>query len=84
VTVGALRQVVPDALAFAFELLAPGVELEIVEVPARGCCRMCGAASALDAFPLACAACGGLDVEIVAGEELRVESLDVEEMEVVA
>ena len=82
VEVGHLRQVVPDALVFAFELLAPGVELEIVEVPAEGLCRACGAVTVFDGFPLACAACGSLDVEIVRGEELRVESLDVEEQEV--
>jgi hydrogenase nickel incorporation protein HypA/HybF len=82
VEVGHLRQVVPSALAFAFELLAPGVELEIVEVPAEGSCRACGALTVFDGFPLACAACGSLDMEVVRGEELRVESLDVEEQEV--
>jgi hydrogenase nickel incorporation protein HypA/HybF len=81
VEVGHLRQVVPPALAFAFELLAPGVELEIVEVPAEGRCRDCGVVTAFDGFPLACAACGGLDVEVVRGEELSVESLEVEEPE---
>ena len=30
------------------------------------------------AFPLACAACGGLDVDVVRGEELQVESLELE------
>jgi len=82
VEVGHLRQVVPSALAFAFELLAPGVELEIVEVPAEGRCRDCSVLTVFDGFPLACAACGGLDVQVVRGEELRVESLDVEEQEV--
>ena len=81
VQVGHLRQVVPCALAFAFELLAPGVELEIVEVPAAGRCRECGADTPLPVFPLTCARCGGLDVEIVRGEELLVESLEVEVQE---
>jgi hydrogenase nickel incorporation protein HypA/HybF len=78
VQVGHLRQVVPSALAFAFELLEPGVELEIVEVPAAGRCRACGADTPLPVFPLTCAACGDLDVEIVRGEELLIESLEVE------
>ena len=82
VAVGHLRQVVPSALEFAFELLAPGVELEIVDVPAAGSCRACGSESRLDGFPLICPACGSADLEVVAGEELRVESLDVEEEEV--
>jgi hydrogenase nickel incorporation protein HypA/HybF len=87
VAVGHLRQVVPSALEFAFELVAngtalAGAELVLDEVPAAGRCRACGAESRLDGFPLTCAACGGWDVEVVAGEELRVESLDVEEQEV--
>ena len=86
VAAGHLRQVVPSALEFAFELLAQGTELEgaelmIEEVPAAGRCRSCGAEGRLDGFPLACRACGGWDVEVTPGEELRVESLDLEEEE---
>jgi hydrogenase nickel incorporation protein HypA/HybF len=81
IEVGHLRQVVPEALAFAFDLLAPGVELEIVEVPAEGACRACGTVTVFDGFPLACAACASLDMEIVRGEELLVESLEVERSE---
>jgi hydrogenase nickel incorporation protein HypA/HybF len=84
VSVGHLRQVVPSALEFAFELCAhgtrvEGAELALEEVPAAGWCRTCGADSLFDGFPLLCQECGGSDVEIVAGEELRVESLDVDE-----
>ena len=87
VAAGHLRQVVPAALEFAFELVAQGTvldgaELAIVPVPAVGRCRACGEESRLDGFPLACARCGGWDVEVIAGEELRVESLDIEEEEV--
>jgi hydrogenase nickel incorporation protein HypA/HybF len=87
VSVGHLRQAVPSALSFAFELVTQGTALEgaelvLEEVPARGRCRACGVQSRLDGFPLACRACGGHDVEVVAGEELRVESLDLEEEEV--
>jgi hydrogenase nickel incorporation protein HypA/HybF len=87
VAAGHLRQVVPAALEFAFELVAQGTVLEgaelvIVPVPAAGRCRACGAESRLDGFPLACVHCGGWDVEVTAGEELRVESLDVEEEEI--
>jgi hydrogenase nickel incorporation protein HypA/HybF len=87
VAVGHLRQVVPSALAFAFELVAQGTpaegaELVMKQVPAGGCCRACGIESRLDGFPLVCPACGSADVEVIAGEELLVESLDVEEEEV--
>jgi hydrogenase nickel incorporation protein HypA/HybF len=84
VRVGHLRQVVPDALAFAFQLTAEGTpvagaELELEEVPAAGCCRACGRESELEAFPLRCAGCGGLDLELTAGEELQVDSLVLDE-----
>jgi len=84
VRVGALRQVVPSALEFSFELVAAGTavegaELGLEHVPAEGCCRACGAESVMTGFPLSCPACGGLDVEVVAGEELLVDSLDLEE-----
>ena len=48
-------------------------------MPAAGVCRDCGAESALPDFPLCCARCGGLDVEVTAGEELLVDSLELEE-----
>ncbi|MEA2225730.1 MAG: hydrogenase nickel incorporation protein HypA/HybF [Solirubrobacteraceae bacterium] len=84
VRVGHLRQVVPDSLDFAFALLTPGTaldgcELQIAHVPAVGLCRDCGARSALEGFPLRCARCEGLDVEVIAGEELLVDALELEE-----
>jgi hydrogenase nickel incorporation protein HypA/HybF len=87
VSVGHLRQVVPTALSFAFELVAQGTAAEgatlvLEEIPAAGRCRACGVESRLDGFPLTCRACGGFDLEVTAGEELRVESLDLEEEEV--
>ena len=83
--VGHLRQVVPSALAFGFELVAEGTpvegaELEMENVPATGLCRDCGAESQLKTFPLQCGACGGFELELLTGEELFVESLELEEV----
>jgi hydrogenase nickel incorporation protein HypA/HybF len=82
--VGYLRQVVPSALSFGFGLLAEGTpvegaELEMEQVPAEGRCRGCGVESLLVDFPLQCGWCGGFDLEILKGEELMVESLELEE-----
>ena len=83
VQVGRLRQVVPAALEFSFELCAHGtvaegaaLELEVLPVGVR--CPSCAAESQPAGFPLACAACGALNVDVVQGEELRVQSLSLE------
>jgi len=81
--VGHLRQIVPSALEFSFELCAQGTAaegatLEWKEVPAAVTCRSCGADSEPSDFPLICGGCGGLDIEVVRGEELLVESLELE------
>ncbi len=86
VKVGHLRQVVPSALEFAFELVAEGTpvagaRLELEEVPARGRCRDCGAERTMNGFPLVCGGCGSFDVEVIAGEELLVDALELEEDE---
>lgn len=82
--VGHLRQVVPSALTFSFGLVAEGTpaegaELALEEIPATGKCRGCGTESQLDSFPLQCRGCGGFDLEILRGEELLVEYLELEE-----
>jgi hydrogenase nickel incorporation protein HypA/HybF len=84
VRVGHLRQVVPDSLEFAFELVVSGTplegaELRIEEVPAVGVCRACGTRSSFDWFPLVCQGCGSLDIELVEGEELLVDALELDE-----
>ena len=86
--VGALRQVVPEALAFSFELVtqgtpAEGAELALEEVPLRLACSTCEAETVADAFPLACPRCGGLEVEVTSGEEFQIVALELEEVEVV-
>jgi hydrogenase nickel incorporation protein HypA/HybF len=84
VRVGHLRQVVPASLEFAFTLVCQGTALDgadlvIEQVPARGRCRRCDAESALEDMPLRCGGCGELDPELLAGEELLVDALELEE-----
>lgn len=84
VRVGHLRQVVPDALQFAWEMLTDdselaGCALEIEHVPAVVTCRACAASTTLDRPIMLCGACDGADVEIVSGEEFLVATMDVAE-----
>lgn len=87
--IGGLRQVVPETLDFYFELVArgtacEGARLEQELIPARLGCRDCAREWEID-FPLfRCPSCGGAEVEVLSGEELEVESIDVEEVECTA
>jgi hydrogenase nickel incorporation protein HypA/HybF len=84
VRIGRLRQVVPDALEFAFGLVAAGTNVEgaalaVEHVPARVACAGCGEETEAADFPIACALCGSLDVEVIAGDELLVEAIELED-----
>jgi hydrogenase nickel incorporation protein HypA/HybF len=84
VRLGHLRQVVPQALEFAFGLVAEGTPVEGAElvmeiVPAAGTCRACGTQSELPGFPLLCAACGSADLELTQGQELLVDALELDD-----
>ena len=81
---GRLRQVVPSSLEFMFALVAretvcEGARLEQELVPARLACEACGERWEIELPVFRCPACGGADVEVVSGEELEVESIEVEE-----
>ncbi|MFF3567308.1 hydrogenase maturation nickel metallochaperone HypA/HybF [Nocardia jiangxiensis] len=81
VAVGTLCAVVPDALRFCFELaaegtLAEGAELIIEQVPARGHCHRCERDFTLHE-PIPLCDCGSADVDISAGTDLRIRSMEV-------
>jgi hydrogenase nickel incorporation protein HypA/HybF len=84
VKIGQLRQVVPDALEFAFGLVVAGTNVEgaalqVEHVAPRVRCARCEIESDVTHFPLACTVCGTVDVDVVAGDELLVESLELEQ-----
>jgi hydrogenase nickel incorporation protein HypA/HybF len=80
--IGRLRQVIPDSLAFYFEIvardtLAEGSRLEQIVVPVRMRCADC----AHEWEPeqrFRCPQCEGAG-EVLAGDELEVDSIEVEE-----
>ena len=82
VEVGVLGHVEPEALRFAFEALAPGslaegATLELVDVPARAWCMGCSESVDLERRGEPCPRCGGYQLIVEQGEELRLKELEV-------
>ena len=81
--IGALSGVVPDALEFAFEALAPGTaaenaKLAIEQVPARFWCAGCAREFQSDDMLAECPGCHALSGDIRAGREMEVASLEID------
>lgn len=79
--VGALCAVVPDSMQFCFELategtVADGARLDLNVQPGEARCRSCGKTFELPDLILLCP-CGSADVEVMAGRELRILSMEV-------
>jgi hydrogenase nickel incorporation protein HypA/HybF len=88
VTIGTLRQVVPDSLVFYFEIIARGTVCEgaLLQprlVPARLRCA-CGEEWELAELSFRCPRCAGAEVTVLDGDELRVDSIEVEETSCIA
>jgi hydrogenase nickel incorporation protein HypA/HybF len=81
--IGALSGVEPDALQFAFEVLARGTlaekaQLAIEPVPARFWCSECRREFVSDDLFAECPGCHRPSGELRAGREMEVASLEVE------
>jgi len=84
VRIGHLRQVVPDALVFGWEVVTEstdlkGCELLVEQVPARVRCEDCLEQTTLDMPILACGSCGSFAVKLLSGEEFLIVSMQVAE-----
>jgi hydrogenase nickel incorporation protein HypA/HybF len=79
--VGRLSGVVPDSIRFCFDLCTEGTSLagarlDIIDIAGRARCRSCGSEFDMaDQTPLC--ACGSADLQILAGEELRIANVTV-------
>ncbi|MEC3981702.1 hydrogenase maturation nickel metallochaperone HypA [Amycolatopsis sp. H20-H5] len=79
--IGKLSGIVADSVQFCFEVLCAGTSLEgarleIVEPPGRAACRDCRAEFGVDDLILLCP-CGSANVEVLAGRQLRIKSVEV-------
>jgi hydrogenase nickel incorporation protein HypA/HybF len=85
VQVGHFRQVVPATLEYCWEMTVAGgplagSRLDVEHVPARMRCRPCDVVTELTVPVLRCQQCGGVDTELLTGEELLVMSIDVSDV----
>jgi hydrogenase nickel incorporation protein HypA/HybF len=83
VRIGPLSGVVPDLLANAFTLAAAGstvehATMELVDAPVRVRCQTCGAESGAALNCLLCGACGDWHTQLVSGDELILESVELQ------
>jgi hydrogenase nickel incorporation protein HypA/HybF len=84
--VGTMRQVVPDSLEFYFEIVArdtacEGATLELEQIEAILRCGACGREWSPQIPAFRCPDCGSADVGALAGEELEVDYIEVEQEE---
>lgn len=84
VLAGALAGVMPDALLFAFDATKPGTafseaELAIETQPVAVKCSDCGTEYEPVAFPYECPACRSAFFSVIAGEDVILKSLELDE-----
>ena len=82
--VGQFCGVAPDAILFCFDIVAKGTlldgaRLDIQKIAGRARCRSCGEAFDTATLYQACA-CGSRAIERLAGEELKIREMEIEEV----
>ncbi len=81
--IGRLAGVEVEAMRFCFEAVtrdsvAQDAELQIIETPGRAWCMQCADTVEVQALYDACPRCGGYQLQVTGGNEMRVKELDVE------
>jgi hydrogenase nickel incorporation protein HypA/HybF len=82
--IGALRQIIPEYLIFAYKTLTNdsklfGSELKIDVIPIEMSCNNCGFKGILLSKKYDCQKCHSKSIELLNGKELFVESIEIEE-----
>lgn len=83
VRIGPLAGVVPELLGSAFPLAAAGSRMEhavldLVAAPIKVRCQTCGAETEAAMNRLVCGACGDWHTQVVSGDELLLETVELE------
>lgn len=83
VEIGALSHVEPEAMRFCFSAVAHGglaarARFEVISVPGEAWCMSCAKSVPLAQRGDPCPACGGYQLQVTAGDGLRVKELEVD------
>jgi len=86
IVVGKFSSVVPEAMGFAMEVAKKNTvfedaEIVIKEIDTILSCSKCGEESVMENFQFICGACGSGEVEIISGDRMYVESIDIDREE---
>lgn len=81
--IGELSSIERESLLFCFDAvtrgsLAEGARVEIRDIPGSGWCRNCAQTVAMHELYAACPLCGGYQMEINGGDQMRIKELEVE------
>ena len=81
--IGALSGVELDAMRFSFDAvmrdsLADGAQLEIIEIPGQAWCLTCAETVQVKQRFDQCPKCESYQLQVVAGDEMRIKELEVE------
>lgn len=80
--IGQLAGIEPEAMQFCFDAVtrdsvAEGARLEIVHLPGQGWCMACAKTVAMSEVFGECPDCGGYQLQVTGGTELRIKELEV-------
>jgi hydrogenase nickel incorporation protein HypA/HybF len=80
--IGGLQHITRESLQFAFDLLAEetpakGATIHLREIPARFRCKKCSREFPYNGGVLICSHCTGVDLEVLEGEEILVDSVEL-------
>ncbi len=81
--IGGLSGVEPEAMRFSFDVvtrgsLADGAKLEIVALAGEAWCMPCAKTVTVQQRYDACPDCGSYQLQVTAGDEMRIKELEVE------
>lgn len=82
--IGKLTAIMPDAIKFCFDICSQNTvlenaNLEIRQITGLALCRQCGTEFVLEK-PFGICNCGSVSFDLIAGEELLIKEIEVEEL----